>query len=188
MLEAFIVIIVQVSATLLLGAFFGIERRLRGYPDASRLHAVAAAFGLMAMIVMRPEAAPPVTAMTVAVGLSFMVVAGIRAALQAIAESPAIFSASGADTFTLAGALCAGAACGTADVRSVAAIMIIMALISMFRPVKRFQGSAFARNHADTIQLVPRVVFSHPANDDEPTPAQLETPAASRQNAEPPRR
>ncbi len=149
MLELLVQIISQVSATLLLGAFFGLERRLRGYPDASRLHAVVAALGLMAIILFRPDSAPVLTTMVFACGLSFISVAGTRSLLQALANSHTMFAASGADTFTLTGALMVGCACGTGDVRSVVAVMIFMALVSIFRPLESYAGEVLSRGDVD---------------------------------------
>ncbi len=165
MFEILLNIVCQVSATLLLGAFFGLERRMRGYPDASRLHAIVAAIGLMAIILFRPEAAPVVTTMVVTCGLSFLSVAGFRMLLQALANSRTMFAASGADTFTLAGALMVGCACGTGDVRSVAAVMVFMALVSIFRPLENYAGEVLSRGDVDAPELSQASLVAVASND-----------------------
>lgn len=150
--DAILQIFAQVSAALLLGAFFGLERRMRGYPDASLFHAAIAAAGLVVMVAMRPQSIPLVTLMAISVGVTFAVVAAGRAALQWCAGSPqAVFAQSGSDTFTISGALCAGCACGTGDVRSIAAVLLGMIVVSIFRPLDRRAAEGLSRGDVDAI-------------------------------------
>ena len=106
---------------------------MRGFPGACGFHAIIAALGLIAMIAVRPDSGPLITLMTAAVGVSFAVAAAFRAAMEAIAGSRSQFPEGRGDAFTLAGSLSAGSACGTGDVRAVAAVMILAALIAAFR-------------------------------------------------------
>ncbi len=172
MADALTQIVAQVSAALLLGAFFGLERRMRGYPDASLFHAAVAAVGLVAMVAVRPQALTLVMLMALTVGICFVIVAGGRAALQWCAGSPAIFSNAGADTFTIMGALCVGCACGTGDVRSIAAVMLAMTVVSIFRPLDRRGAEGLSRGDVDApLAGLSAVVAIVPvaANDDGPT-------------------
>ena len=173
MLEGLIGVIVQVSATLLLGAFFGLERRMRGYPDASELHAFIAALGLIAMLQFRPAAAPMVAVMAVAMAFCFALIGGARAALRAIAGQRDLHAASGADVFTLGGAMSAGCACGSGDVRAVAGVMLIMTLFSMFRPLENYAGPALERGDVDAPHT-PHLFVPPAANDDAPPRAKVD--------------
>jgi len=171
-LLSFAGISLQVSATLLLGAFFGLERRMRGYPDASPLHAAVAGAGLLAMTAFKPEALSIAMTMGVAVALSFSLVGLMRSGIQAIAEEPAIFAGAGADLFTLGGALSVGCACGTGDIRAVAGLMIVMALVSMFRPLESFRPDPLAGGEQLSILASGQIVMPHAANENtEPDPA-----------------
>ena len=143
---------------------------MRGYPDASLFHAIIAAVGLMLMLVFRPEGAALVSIMAVAIGGSFLVVGTMRSGLQAISETPAMFAASGADTFTLAGAASVGCACGTGDVRSVAAVMMLAIVLSIFRPLQNYSGPALSFGNVDAVGPAPAGVELFAANDDLPGP------------------
>lgn len=172
MLQSLAGITLQVSATLLLGAFFGLERRVRGYPDASPLHAAVAGAGLLAMTALKPEALSTAMTICVAVALSFSLVGLMRSAIQAIAEEPTIFAGAGADLFTLGGALSAGCACGTGDVRAVAGLVIVMALVSMFRPVETFKPNPLAGGEPLSRFASGQIVVPHAANENaDPDPA-----------------
>lgn len=126
--------LLQVAIALVLGVFFGLERRLRGYPDAGLLHACLAGAGLLVMVLVRPKGQSLPTVMAAAMAISFLLVWGLRLFLQWLAEAPDLFAEAGADTFTLTGALSVGCACGAADGRAVMAVMLIMTVVSLFRP------------------------------------------------------
>ncbi len=133
----FALVIFQVGTALLLGAFYGLERKVRGYPDASQLHSFTAAFGLVAMMLLRPDNTSILQTTAAALVISIVFVAGVRSAMKSLALRDDIFANSGSDTFTLSGAMSVGAACGTGDVRSVAAIVLITTLVSILRPLER---------------------------------------------------
>jgi uncharacterized membrane protein YhiD involved in acid resistance len=164
--DASLQILAQVSAALLLGAYFGLERRLRGCPDASLFHAAIAGAGLVFMVATRPQASIQITIMVIVTALTFVSVLSIRMLLRWCAGRRDIFATSGSDTFSITGAICVGCACGTGNLRAVAGVMVVMVLIAMLRPLQRFNGLQLARGDVDApYDAAMPVIVPFPAND-----------------------
>lgn len=178
----FALVVLQVGAAILLGAFYGLERKVRGYPDASGVHALTAAFGLVCMIAFRPEDTSILQTTSALLIIAVAFVAGVRSAMKSIALRDDLFAGSGADTFTLSGAMAVGAACGTGDVRAVAAVVLITTLIGILRPLeeKPLQAAATANDNGQSDQLL----YFVPRDSSAATTTDVSAPNSSRDNGD----
>lgn len=160
MIDVILATFLQVAATLLLGVFFGLERRLKGWPGANSLHANAAAAGLIGMLALNPNFSSLLLTMALAVAMSFAIVGVVRSSLQLVAGEVDLFAAAGADVVSLGSAMSAGCACGTSDARAVAGVVIVFALVAMFRSDGRKPLDILQRGDVDAPRSEDRVQAS----------------------------